>query len=106
MCGDCGLPNMSRDAMEPKSATDGRTQWEYRGKKAPPIPSTPPLNSQSKARLHKSRPPRGGRKEGTIRLRPASFRRAYSKLMVLVAVLGAIRHGEGWEIGPLEAFLE
>ena len=42
----------------------------------------------------------GGRKEGTMRLRSASFRRAYSKLMELVAVLRAIRHGEGSEIGP------
>ena len=35
-----------------------------------------------------------------MRLRSASFRRAYSKLMELVAVLRAIRHGEESEIGP------
>ena len=35
-----------------------------------------------------------------MRLRSASFRRAYSKLMELVAVLRAIRHGEGSEMGP------
>ena len=40
------------------------------------------------------------RKEGTMRLRSASFRRAYSKLMELVALLRAIRHGEGSEMGP------
>ena len=84
--------------MEPRSATDGHN-GRIRVRKRRPSRASRRSTVHCPA-TQISAPARRRRKEGTMRLRSASFRRAYSKLMELVAVPRAIRHGEGSEIGP------